>query len=185
MQPKKFNLKMVSKNQSREHLKLYEGYCKKIDEIRKKISSSSEEGNSTYSEIRGLKIEEGFCINAVKLHELYFENIGNGKAEEVKKIIENDFGSFSKWEKDFINSALSARGWVVLAYDWIDRKLHNYVCDMHHQGGIWQVIPILVLDMYEHAYFIDFGTEKKKYIELFLKNINWEIVEERLKWKEI
>jgi len=182
MESKKFNLNNVSlsEKQIAEHIKLYEGYCKKIDEIRQKINESEKEGNATYSDIRELKIEEGFCINAIKLHEMYFENIGKSKeSREVRKMIEEDFGGFKAWKKEFIACSMSTRGWVILAYDWKDDKLHNYVSDMHNQGGIWDCIPILVLDMYEHAYFIDFGTDKKKYIETFLENTNWKIVEDR------
>ena len=182
MEAKKFILNNIglSERQTDEHLKLYEGYVKKIDEIRKKVVDADKEGNATYSEIRELKLEEGFCINAIKLHEFYFENIGNGNSNEVMEMIEADFGSFDYWKKEFSALAMSARGWVVLAYDWKDDKLHNYICDMHNQGGIWDTIPILILDMYEHAYFIDFGTDKKKYIGWFLEHINWKIVEKRI-----
>ena len=75
---------------------------------------------------------------------------------------------------------MSARGWVILAYDLNDGRLHNYISDIHNQGIVLGTIPLIVLDMYEHAYFIDFGTDKKSYIDWFLSSINWEIVEERL-----
>ena len=80
----------LSERQVNEHLKLYQGYCKKIDEIRDKILKAEKDGNATYSDIRELKLEEGFCINAIKLHELYFENMGKGVSNEAKKIIEED-----------------------------------------------------------------------------------------------
>ncbi len=171
----------LSEKQAAEHIKLYEGYLKKIDEIRKKIAEAEKEGNATYSEIRELKLEEGFCINAIKLHEMYFDSITSEKCipRQIAKIIKNDFGSYEALEKEFIACALSARGWVVLAYDWQDDKLHNYIADMHNQGGIWDTIPLLVLDMYEHAYFIDYGTDKKSYIKWFIEHINWKVVDER------
>ena len=129
-----------------------------------------------------MKIEEGFCINAIKLHELYFENLHAEKdvAREIIKMIEDNFISYEKWKKEFISCALSARGWVILAYDLNDGRLHNYISDIHNQGIVLGTIPLIVLDMYEHAYFIDFGTDKKSYIDWFLSSINWEIVEERL-----
>ena len=171
----------LSEKQAAEHIKLYEGYLKKIEEIMKRLSKAEKEGNATYSEIRELKLEEGFCINAIKLHEMNFGNITSEKCipKEIVKIIKNDFGSYEAWEKEFIACALSARGWVVLAYDWRDEKLHNYIADMHNQGGVWDTIPILVLDMYEHAYFIDYGTDKKSYVQWFIKNIDWKAVDER------
>ena len=199
MDAKKYNLISLglSEKQLAEHIKLYEGYCKKIDEIRQKISEADKEGNATFSALRELKLEEGFCINAIKLHEFYFENlrnddisdgaqksddfrhIGEGKSNEATKMIEEDFGSMESWRQEFTALAMSARGWVILAYDWKDDKLHNYIADMHNQGGIWDSIPILVIDMYEHAYFMDFGTDKKSYIAKFLENINWKIVGDR------
>ncbi len=197
MEAKNFKIEGLSEKQANEHLKLYQGYCKKIDEIRDKILKAEKDGNATFSDIRELKLEEGFCINAIKLHEWYFENlrnddisdgaqksedfrhIGKGISNEAKKIIEEDFGSFDYWKKEFLACALSARGWVVLAYDWKDDRLHNYIADMHNQGGVWDCIPLLVLDMYEHAYFIDYGTDKKKYIEWFLENINWKVIGDR------
>lgn len=169
----------LSDKQIAEHVKLYEGYVKKIEEIRKKLEEADLEGNATYSRIRELKLEEGFCINAIKLHEMYFENIGNGKSNEAMSMVKEDFGSFDYWKKEFTACALSARGWVILAYDWRDDKLHTYIADMHNQGGIWDCVPVLVLDMYEHAYFIDYGTDKKAYVEWFLNNINWKIVGDR------
>lgn len=176
----------LSERQAAEHIKLYEGYVKKIEEIREKIKEAEKAGNAVYSEIRELKIEEGFCINAIKLHELYFENLEKKEiAENLKSLIEKDFESFENWKKEFSACALSARGWALLAYDFKDNKLHNYICDMHNQGGIWNTIPMLVLDMYEHAFFIDYGTDKKSYISLFFDNINWEIAEKRLNEKNM
>jgi superoxide dismutase, Fe-Mn family len=180
MDSKKFNLNDLglSERQMAEHVKLYEGYCKKIDEIRKKVSETNKEGNATYSEIRELKLEEGFCINAIKLHELFFEKLGKKEiGKDLLDRITQSFGSYEYWKAEFIALAMSARGWVILAWDYKDNKLHNYIADMHNQGGVWDTVPLLVLDMYEHAYFIDFGTDKKKYIEWFLENINWEAVE--------
>lgn len=183
MEAKKIDLKEagLSERQITEHIKLYEGYLKKIEEIRKRISESEKEGNATYSELRELKLEEGFCINAIKLHEMYFDNLTSksNESREVIKMIEEDFGGYDAWKKEFAALALSARGWVVFAYDWKDDKLHNYISDMHNQGGVWDTVPILVLDMYEHAYFIDFGTDKKSYIEWFLSHIDWKAVGER------
>lgn len=172
----------ISSRQVDEHLKLYHNYVKKLDEIREKFENSKKEGNATYSEVRELKIEEGFAWNAIKLHEWYFENIHNEKdvVREVVKEIEEDFGTYENWRAEFVSLASSARGWLILAYDWRDNKLHNFICDAHNQGGIWDTVPLIILDMYEHAYFIDFGTDKAKYIEWFMSHINWKKVEERL-----
>lgn len=184
MEPIKFNIKgtELTERQLTEHMKLYEGYCRKIDEIKNKILLVERDGNPTYSEIRELKLEEGFCLNAIKLHEIYFENISQKRdiTQRALKIINDNFGNYENWKKEFLSIAISARGWLVLAYDLNDNKLHNYLSDMHNQGGIWNSVPILVLDMYEHSYFIDFGANRKSYVEWFLTHINWKIIEIRI-----
>lgn len=77
-------------------------------------------------------------------------------------------------------SGVAARGWVVLAYDLDDGLLHNYSADAHDQGGIWGAVPLLVLDTYEHAYMIDYGVKRAPYIDAFMKNIDWDEVNQRL-----
>lgn len=167
---------------SEHHDVLYAGYVKKLNEIKAKIETVDLSGaNATYSDIRELKIEEGFARNAVKLHELYFENLGgDGVIEgEIKDKIEESFDSVEKWREELVASGISARGWVVLA-ESEDGELNHFICDMHNQGGIWGARPLLVLDVYEHAYFIDYGTDRKSYLEAFLKNVNWKVVGSRL-----
>jgi Fe-Mn family superoxide dismutase len=179
----KINGKGLSDKQIEEHMKLYRAYGIKLEEIRIKIMESRKDGNATYSDIRELKIEEGFALNAVKLHELFFYNIGDEQLEgkNVAQIFDKHFAGFDNWKKEFMACCLSARGWVVLAYDPRDKRLHNFICDAHNQGGIWGTTPILICDMYEHAYFVDFTTSKQMYIEWFMKHINWKVVEERIK----
>ena len=178
IKPLKFSvLKDISKRQIDEHHDvLYAGYVNKLKEIEKKMeSAAAEDANATFSLVRELKLEETFAKNGIKLHEGYFENLGgDGKAAgKIVEMIKRDFSSFEAWEKEFKALGLCARGWVVLAYDWDDMKLCNYLCDFHSHGGVWGATPILIMDMYEHAYFLDYGTAKKKYIEAFMKNIDW------------
>jgi superoxide dismutase, Fe-Mn family len=164
------------------HDKLYEGYVKKWQEIQKKLRSVDKlAANATFSDLRELKLEEGFVSNAVLLHEAYFDVLGgNGKpGGEVVDAIAKDFGSFDIWQEEFKALGLSARGWVILAYDFNDGKLHNYLADIHNQGGIWGAAPVLVLDVYEHAYFIDYGSDRKSYVEDFFKNLNWELINKK------
>ena len=137
--------------------------------------------NATFSDFRELKMEEGFAANAILLHEAYFDVLG-GKGNPEGKIVDaivKDFGSFDAWQEEFKALGLSARGWAVLAYDFNDGRLHNYLADMHNQGGVWGVSPILVLDVYEHAYFIDYGSDRKTYIEDFFKNLNWKAINKK------
>jgi Fe-Mn family superoxide dismutase len=181
IKPIKFkSLNGISEKQISEHHDvLYAGYVKKVNEIREKLKvANREEANATFSDFRALKVEETFALNAVKLHEGYFDNLGgDGKPSgKILKIIEEDFGSFEEWERDFKSCGMVARGWVVLAFDLTDKKIHNFVCDAHNLYGIWNCIPLLILDMYEHAYFIDFVTSKKKYIDIFMQNVDWKFV---------
>jgi len=184
--PKKYNLvlKGISEKTLVEHYKLYEGYVNKVNEIWEKLKTSDRsKANATYSEYRELKLEETFALDSVKLHELYFENLGGtgGKPRgAISSMINASFGSFENWLVDFIACGISSRGWTVLYYDPIDMKLHNYLQDLHNHGIMLRALPLLVLDTYEHAYYIDYGTDKKSYIEAFLQNIKWSEVEKRL-----
>lgn len=162
--------------------KLYQGYVKKWQEIQEKLKTVDLSlANATFSELRELKVEQTFAANAVILHEAYFDVLGgDGKpAGEIIKSIERDYGSFEEWLSDFKALGLASRGWVILAFDFNDGKLRNYLADAHNFYGIWGAAPILVLDMYEHAYFIDFGSDKKSYIETYFQNLNWETINKK------
>ena len=164
------------------HDKLYAGYVQKWQEIQEKLKTIDKaSANATFSDLRELKLEESFAANAIILHEAYFDILGGrGKMEgEIVKAIEKDFGSFEKWLEDFKALGLCSRGWTVLGYDFNDGKLRNFLLDAHNFYGIWGASPILVLDMYEHAYFIDFGADKKSYIETFFQNLNWQVINKK------
>jgi Fe-Mn family superoxide dismutase len=163
---------------------LYKGYVNKLNEIRGKLEAADpSKGNQTYSDIRELKVEESFALNAIKLHELYFENLGGAGGQatgQALQLIEQSFGSYASWEADLKGSAMAARGWVVVAYDRDDGKLHNYIADSHNSYGVWNAVPVLILDTYEHAYGLDYGVKRAPYIEAFMKNLDWEVVNKRI-----
>lgn len=169
----------LSARQIDEHYNvLYKGYCNKINEITGKLTSVDlDDANATYSTIRELKREEVFTANAVRLHEGYFDNLGGDAVSSgtIKNWLEEDFGSVESWEKEFRACGMAARGWVILAYDLADGRLHNYLSDIH-SDGVWGAIPLLILDVYEHAYFIDYATARKSYLDAFFKNIDWQTV---------
>jgi len=176
---------LSEKQLSEHHDVLYAGYVKKVDEIAeslKKVDLSK--ANATFSDLRELKVEETFALNGVRLHECYFDGLGGkgGKPSgKIMEMIEKDFGSYEKWEAEFKALGLCSRGWVVLAYDWMDAKLRNIVCDLHNQGGVWGCSALLILDVYEHAYFIDYATARKKYIEAYFQNLDWNVPNEMIK----
>lgn len=164
------------------HGKLYTGYVNKRNEIEEKLKNVDlVSANQTYSDLRELKIEETFAGNGVVLHEAYFDGLGGAGGRPsgaFLSAIEKEWGSYEKWEAEFKACAMAVRGWVVLAYDINDNRLHNYVGDAHNQGGMWGAVPLLVHDVYEHAYFIDYGSDRKSYIESYMTNIEWKKAEE-------
>ena len=162
--------------------KLYQGYVKKWQEIQEKLKQADKSlANATFSDLRELKTEETFSADAVLLHEAYFDILGGGGKPkgDIAKAIAEDFDSFENWLEEFKALGLCTRGWVILVYDFNEGRLRNYLADIHNQGGIWGTAPILVLDVYEHAYFIDFGSDKKNYIETFFANLNWQAINQR------
>ena len=109
------------------------------------ISADLKAANGTYSELRELTIEKGFALNGVKLHEYYFDSMGGQGGEPsgpIAELIIRDFGSIEAWNDQFKALGMSARGWVVLAYNYDLQKLDNYICDVHNQGGIWNTSTI-------------------------------------------
>jgi Fe-Mn family superoxide dismutase len=174
-------LEGISEKQLKEHHDvLYAGYVKKWNEIQQKLEAADRtQANATYSEFGELKREETFALNGVKLHEGYFDNMVSGGGDPsglIKQWIEEDFGSYERWAEDFKALGIAARGWVILAFDLDDGRLQNYLCDSHNQGGVWNAVSLFIMDVYEHAYFLDFATARKAYIEVFFKNIDWEFV---------
>ncbi|MEX2090879.1 MAG: Fe-Mn family superoxide dismutase [Candidatus Paceibacterota bacterium] len=166
------------------HGKLYAGYVNKSNEISEKLGdlrrSGKVEGNQIYSELRGLKLGETFANNGVYLHENYFAILGgNGTPKgEVKEAIEKKWGSVEDFKTYFSACGMAARGWAVLAWDMHDKELKQFNCDAQNHGGIWGAIPIIAMDVYEHSYFIDTGSDRAAYIKTFFDNLNWDKIEE-------
>ena len=166
---------------------LYLGYIKKLAEIRRHLKEADRKSaNSNWSEFRGLKQSEVSVMNAVQFHEMYFGNMAQSikMSSYVEEHLVDAFKKKSSWEEDFFACGMSAKGWVVLGYDKVDKKLINVTSDAHDIYVV-NVDPLLVMDMYEHSYFIDFGSSKGKYIEFFMDNINWETVANRLTEAEV
>ncbi|OGQ60436.1 MAG: superoxide dismutase [Deltaproteobacteria bacterium RIFCSPLOWO2_02_FULL_53_8] len=187
-QPKKFDFKGlvgISENQISQHRDiLYLGYVNKLNEIEERLKTVDiTKANQIYSDLRGLKSDETFALNGVVLHELYFENLG-GKGNRPKgklaDLIATEFGSHERLEDNLKACGMAARGWVILGLCAYDGKLHNYCLDSHNSNFPANTIPILVMDVYEHAYVIDYGVKRPPYIDAFIKNIDWSVAERRL-----
>lgn len=175
----------ISKKTMEEHYKLYQGYVSKANEILDRLASGQvdlSKANPTYSEVRELKVELTRAIGGVKNHELYFEHLGGkgGKPSgKLLEMIEKNFGSYEQWQADLRATGIAARGWAWLAYDWDTGTLFNYIGDEQNTYPIWNGTPLVALDCFEHAYFIDYGTNKGAYIDAFFQNLDWEVVTTR------
>lgn len=183
LKPSTLSMDGISKKTMEEHYKLYVGYVNKSNEILEALTTvDHSKANQTYSMLRELKMELTFAIGGVKNHEIYFDVLGGkgGKPTgRLLKEIEKNFGSYELWEKDFKATGLAARGWVWLAYDYDTGTLFNFLGDAQNTFPIWNAVPILALDTYEHAYFIDYAVDRKSYMEAFMRNLDWSAVEMR------
>lgn len=153
---------VIDKEQFEVHMELYEGYINKMNQIDKLLchDPNLKDANATYSEFRGIKRGETYALNGVILHELYFENIGstnNCPDPLIKEILERDYGSFEIWQEHFVATAKASRGWAILSYDPRSDRFRNISLDAHDVGNISLSIPLLVLDVYEHAYFFQYA----------------------------
>lgn len=189
--PKRFyfkSVKGISLNQLEQHYQLYVGYVNKWNEIQRILDRTPDfpDPNSTFSLLRGLQKGQSYALNGIKLHELYFANLGAGhpydqeKFTELSRLLRRDFAGYEVFTRRFVETAQTVRGWVVLAIDPIDERLHIFGSDAHDEGSIWMAWPLLVLDVYEHAYMIDFGINRREYLKVFMQNVNWAVVHDRL-----
>ncbi len=181
-----------SKTNEIHHDKLYTGYVNKANEVSEELGKLRGEivagkapgGNATYSKLRALKLGETFAVNGIYLHEWFFNILGGDgdfkKAPELSTAISEKWGTVENFIKYFSECAMAARGWAVLAWDLHEKRLKQYNGDAHDHA-VWGCIPVIVCDVYEHAYFIDHGSDRKTYLEAFFKNLNWEAVEEMYK----
>lgn len=176
---------VINREQFEAHMRLYEGYINKMNEIDGLLDDDPDlkDANSTYSYFRGIKRGETYALNGVILHEFYFENIGsvnNEPDEDEVRFLTRFFGSYDNWQNHFVATAKASRGWVVLCYDPRSDRLRNISLDTHDLGNIAMSIPLLVIDMYEHAYFLQYADDKAAYINNFMKNIDWSVVKDRI-----
>jgi Fe-Mn family superoxide dismutase len=183
LKPALFAMEGISKKTMEEHEKLYKGYVNKSNEILEALKSVDlAKANQIYSPLRVLKVEMTFAVGGVKNHEIYFDVLGGkgGKPEgRLADRIVQDFGSYESWERDFEATGIAARGWVWLAYDNDSGRLFNYLGDSQNTFPVWNAVPVLALDTFEHAYFIDYGVDRKSYIEAFMRNLDWPVVGQR------
>ena len=180
LKPELLEMDGISRASVEAHYKLYQGYVAKRNEILGKLAEVDlSTANQVYSEVRALKIDLTFAIGGVKNHEIYFEHLGGGGGDPtgpIASLIERDFGSVAAWRADLKATGMGGRGWAWTAYDWDEGRLFNYIGDAQNSYPIWNATPLVALDVYEHAYFLDYRTDRAAYIDAFFQNLDWATV---------
>jgi superoxide dismutase, Fe-Mn family len=180
LKPALYELEGISREAVEAHYKLYEGYVAKRNEILAKLAEVDlSAANQVYSEVRALKVDLTFAVGGVKNHELYFEHLGGEGGDPggpMLDLIERDFGSVDDWRADLKATGMGGRGWAWTAYDWDESRLFNYLGDAQNTFPIWNATPLIALDVYEHAYFLDYRTDRAAYIDAFFDNLDWATV---------
>jgi Fe-Mn family superoxide dismutase len=180
----------ISRQTMEDHYKLYEGYAKKANECRKILNEfnySQIEGNQVYSPLRAVKVDYTFALLGYKNHDLYFGHLGGegGPPQgRFAELMEAEFpGGVAAWQEAVKKDASAARGWVIVGYDLNDGSLFNYILDSQNLWAVYNMVPVLAIDVYEHAYVRDFGATpdgRKEYVQAFFRNLNWDHVNRQL-----
>jgi len=155
------------------------GYSAADAKLEKSTKAGTTIDASAFGAIQRARQSKG---NSVILHELYFDGLvlkGPDAKDDVRAAIEKRFGSLAKWAGDFQASAKAAAGWAMLVRHPVNGKLYNVVSDEHAQGPLWMAVPLVVIDVYEHAFYIDYRNRKTEYIEKFMGHIDWAEVNQR------
>jgi Fe-Mn family superoxide dismutase len=180
LKPALYELDGISRETIEAHYKLYQGYVNKRNEILGSLDGVDlGSANQVYSEIRSLKVDLTFAIGGIKNHEVYFEHLGGHGGDPsgiFGDLVTRDFGSVAEWKADLKATGMAGRGWAWTAYDWDEGRLFNYIGDAQNTFAVWNATPLVALDVYEHAYFIDFGTDRAGYIEAFFNNLDYDVV---------
>jgi len=186
------NLKGISDHTLEIHFKLYEGYVKETNKLTEKISEFISDGNVDQEEMPAyseLTRRLGFEYNGMVLHEYYFDNLKSGggigdpeKSSQFVKAAESTFGSYDIWKADFVGiGKMRGVGWAICNQNPANGRISNHWITLHETGNVAGFNPILVMDVWEHAFLLDYKpAERPKYIEAFFSNINWTEVEKRL-----
>ena len=168
------------------HFTLYRGYVKNTNAIREKLGALLSDNKDRTIERAELERRLGWELNGMLLHEYYFENLGGKEAIDAGSAlcreIAEEFGSFDRWKQDFIaTGSMRGIGWAVLCREPRTGRLINAWIDEHNTGNIAGARPILVMDVFEHAYLPDYQLDRARYIEAFFKNVDWKVAAERFR----
>jgi Fe-Mn family superoxide dismutase len=180
LKPALLQLDGISRVTMEAHHRLYQGYVNKRNEILRALATVDLAGaNQVYSELRSLKLDLTFAIGAIKNHEVYFEHLGGSGGDPdgaIGALIKRDFDSVEAWRADLRATGIAGRGWAWTAYDWDEGRLFNYIGDAQNTYPVWNATPLVALDVHEHAYFLDYQTDRAAYIDAFFANLDWAVV---------
>src|SRR5437762_477520 len=175
-----YDLAGISRAAVEAHYKLYVGYVNKRNEILGRLADvDASAANQVFSDLRSLKVDLTFAIGGIKNHELYFAHLGGGGGDPMGSfaaLVKRDFGSIDAWRSDLRATGMAARGWAWTAYDWDEGRLFNYLGDAQNTFPVWNATPLVALDVYEHAYFLDYQADRASYIDVFFANLDWGVV---------
>ena len=168
------------------HFTLYQGYVTNTNKLAEALAGMLKNGTTSTPEYAELKRRMGFEFNGMRLHEYYFGNLGGkaplDKSGKLASKLADAFGSVDAWEQDFrATGAMRGIGWTILYQDNMSDWLFNQWINEHEVGHFAGCTPILVMDVFEHAFMIDYGLKRADYINAFFKNVDWGVVESRLK----
>jgi Fe-Mn family superoxide dismutase len=168
------------------HFMLYQGYVANTNKVMDALAAMLKDDQTATPQYAELKRRLGWEFNGLRLHELYFENLGGkepmDKSEKLAVKLTDEFGSTEAWEKDFrATGSMRGIGWAILYQDNLSGKLFNQWINEHDGGHPAGCVPVLVMDVFEHAFMLDYGLKRAAYIDAFFKNIKWELVEGRIK----
>lgn len=180
-------LQGISDRTLETHFKLYEGYVNNTNLLREQIAEVTERGKPTGLDPKFAELERrlGFEYNGMRLHELYFDNLSTSRADPssaAKDALAAAYGSFDSWKKDFIAvGGLRGVGWAIAYQDPNNGRITNHWIELHQDGNLASFKPIIVMDVWEHAFLLDYKpSERGKYIEAFFTNLNWQLIGERI-----
>ena len=188
-QQKRFdvNTDFLSDSNISNHIELYEAYIRDFNLISAKLDSiDRKEVSSNHSGFKNLKHDETYNLNAAYLHELYFANIGDPNSQITMDSLAymrlaRDFGSFDAWQNDFIACSQSSRcGWAVTYLNTYTQTLMNCVIDLHSQNVPTGMYPVIVMDLWQHAYYKDYLKDSKTYVNAMMKQFRWPVIEKRI-----
>ena len=180
LDPRLLQLTGISRASIEAHYRLYEGYVSKRNEILATLEGVDlDRANQVFSEVRALKVDLTFAIGGIKNHEVYFGHLGGEGGDPdgaFRGLVERDFGSVDAWRADLRATAMAARGWAWTAFDRDEGRLFNYLGDAQNTFPVWNATPLVGLDVYEHAYFLDYQTDRGSYVDAFFENLDWDVV---------